>query len=572
MIGINLSGAEFGKAIPGVHGVDYAYPTADLKAYAEQGITLVRLPFRWERMQPQLNGPLNQAELGRLKNFLSEADRQGIDVVIDNHNYGRFNGKPIGDPAVPAQAFADFWKKIAVELKDSFALVGYDLMNEPHHMGGISRWPNAAQLATNAIRSVDMSRDIYVAGQGWSNTTTWQEVSGTLDIIDPANKIIYEAHQYFDGDSSGSYNQSFTGEGGYANVGVDRIKPFAEWLKETGNRGTLGEFAVPDTDPRWLTVLDNAMDYMDAQGIDGMYWGGGSRWGDYQLSPLAPNGQPNPQMAIIRDHADDTNPPPAATPAEGGAGNDTLYGTSGKDELNGHAGNDNLNGRANPDILRGEGGNDTLNGSTGADTMVGGTGNDTYVVDVAQDIVTELAGGGTDRVIATATYTLTANVEDLSLYGNMAVNGIGNELGNRITGNPGANQINGKDGNDIIRGASGADMLTGGNGADRFDFDLLADSSASAIDRITDFTRGLDKLDLSSIDANSQTAGDQPFTPIGTASFTGAAGQIRYVFNDLTGTGNDHLLFQADVNGDAVSDFDLRVDGPAPLSAADLVL
>lgn len=57
-----------------------------------------------------------------------------------------------------------------------------------------------------------------------------------MDVIDdPANNIVYQAHQYFDRDSSGDYAQAYETEGAYAMVGVDRLKPFVDWLNANGD-------------------------------------------------------------------------------------------------------------------------------------------------------------------------------------------------------------------------------------------------------------------------------------------------------------------------------------------------
>ncbi|WP_179047153.1 FG-GAP-like repeat-containing protein [Nostoc sp. TCL26-01] len=135
--------------------------------------------------------------------------------------------------------------------------------------------------------------------------------------------------------------------------------------------------------------------------------------------------------------------------------------------LDGGNGNDTLISGYGNDILSGGAGDDYLNGGSGADKMFGGSGNDTYIVDNTADVITEYAGQGTDIVYATSSYTLAANVENLTLNGTAAINGIGNVLNNVITGNAANNSIAGGDGNDILNGGAGDDYLNGGAGADK---------------------------------------------------------------------------------------------------------
>ncbi|MBV8687026.1 MAG: M10 family metallopeptidase C-terminal domain-containing protein [Alphaproteobacteria bacterium] len=161
--------------------------------------------------------------------------------------------------------------------------------------------------------------------------------------------------------------------------------------------------------------------------------------------------------------------------AIGGSGADTilgndvdnvLTGNAGDDVLTGNAGNDTLFGGVGADKLNGGTGNDLLDGGAGADQMTGGTGDDSYVVDDAGDLVTENAGEGVDRVTASISYALAANVENLILAG-AAANGTGNELDNAITGNELANVLTGGAGNDTLIGNGGDDVLDGGLGADQ---------------------------------------------------------------------------------------------------------
>jgi Ca2+-binding RTX toxin-like protein len=111
-----------------------------------------------------------------------------------------------------------------------------------------------------------------------------------------------------------------------------------------------------------------------------------------------------------------------------------------------------------------------LNGGAGADTLAGGVGNDTYAVDNLGDVVTENLNEGTDRVNASLSWTLGANLENLTLTGTAAINGVGNERNNQLTGNGASNVLTGGMGNDTLNGGAGADILDGGNGNDTYLF------------------------------------------------------------------------------------------------------
>lgn len=110
--------------------------------------------------------------------------------------------------------------------------------------------------------------------------------------------------------------------------------------------------------------------------------------------------------------------------------------------------NNVLMGSSAVNTLTGLDGNDRLDGGAGADTLVGGLGNDIYVVDHEGDIVTENLNEGTDLVQSTVSYTLAANIENLTLTGTTAINGVGNALNNRLTGNSAQNVLTGGAGND----------------------------------------------------------------------------------------------------------------------------
>jgi serralysin len=132
--------------------------------------------------------------------------------------------------------------------------------------------------------------------------------------------------------------------------------------------------------------------------------------------------------------------------------------------------NNTITGNNSNNTLYGLDGNDILDGDDGGDTMYGGTGNDTYYVNNSGDLVVETSTVATeiDTVSASISYTLAANVENLTLTGLFAGSGTGNNLNNTITGNSLNNTLAGGEGNDTLDGSTGVDTLIGGGGNDLY--------------------------------------------------------------------------------------------------------
>ncbi|MBE8994497.1 ELWxxDGT repeat protein [Microcystis aeruginosa] len=128
----------------------------------------------------------------------------------------------------------------------------------------------------------------------------------------------------------------------------------------------------------------------------------------------------------------------------------------------------------NDDFI-GTSGSDTLAGTSAADAMTGLAGNDTYTVNDAGDLVIEALNQGTDTVQASISYTLTDNVENLTLTGTANLNGTGNNLNNILTGNSGNNILTGLAGNDSLDGKAGTDTMIGGLGNDTYTVDNTGD-------------------------------------------------------------------------------------------------
>ena len=269
----------------------------------------------------------------------------------------------------------------------------------------------------------------------------------------------------------------------------------------------------------------------------------------------------------------------------GGQGNDTLDGGAGIDSMKGGKGNDvyvvdnvgdiiteNLNegidtvktnitlaalaanvenltltgtaaingtGNSLNNVIIGNSANNTLNGGVGADTLQGGLGNDIYVVDNAGDVVIENVGEGTDTVQSSISYTLGAELENLTLTGTAAINGTGNDLNNSITGNTAVNVLTGGIGNDTLNGGAGADTLVGNTGNDIYVVDNLGDSV------IENLNEGIDTIQTS-ITLTSLAANVENLTLMGKAAINGVGNVLD---NLLTGNAANNVL-----NGGAGND------------------
>ncbi len=351
--GVNLSGGEFGSALPGTYGVDYIYPGIDAEGFTNawemdyfhsKGLNLLRVPLQWERLQHDLYGPLSTFDLGLIDQVLANAAAHGMSVVLGPHNFARrtIGGVDyiIGSAQVPYSAFTDFWQKMAQHFAGHAGLYAYALDNEPHDTGGL--WvTGGAQAGVDGVRAADLSTPILIPGDGWSGAWAWLDSGNDAlrTLNDPANNLIFEAHQYFDSDGSGSYALSYDAQGAYPTLGVDRLQEFVTWLHTYGLRGMLNEYGVPDDDSRWLTLLGNALTYLEQNNdviLGGADWSAGPWWGNaYRLSvePTGtwPNVTDRPQMSVLQAHTG-TGCTPAPTPTPSGSCtvqfNDVLPGST----------------------------------------------------------------------------------------------------------------------------------------------------------------------------------------------------------------------------------------------------
>ncbi|SDU48846.1 glycoside hydrolase family 5 protein [Stappia sp. ES.058] len=299
--GANVAGAEFGD-LPGVHAKTYIYPSrATLSYLRAKGMNAVRLPFRWERLQPKLDAPLSDSEFSFLDKTVAEAADMGLTVILDPHNYARYRGDFVGGDTVPASAFADFWRRLAVRYKGREKVV-FLLMNEP--TGIFARdWLPSVNAAIAAIRETGADNLVMVPGTIWTGASHWfdEQPGGSnaevlTGVVDPLNRFVFDVHQYMDADFSGTKTACSRVDDAMTAIGR-----LTRWLEETGNAAFLGEFgghARPDC-YRGLVRLAGYLNARPDVWAGWAIWAAGDWWGDYPLSVQPEDGLDRPQMVAI---------------------------------------------------------------------------------------------------------------------------------------------------------------------------------------------------------------------------------------------------------------------------------
>ncbi|RUP17849.1 glycoside hydrolase superfamily [Jimgerdemannia flammicorona] len=296
--GVNEAGGDFGSK-GGVYGTDYTYPTkSSVNYFASKKVNVIRVPFLWERLQPNLNQALNATEFGRLNAIVNYATKtKGIYVLLDPHNYARYNGQLIGSSAVPYNSFKKFWRLLATKYKSNGKII-FGLMNEPNTMP-TEQVLTAMQAGVDGIRSTNATQLILVPGNAWTGAHSWtQSWYGTsnaqvmLNIKDPHNNYAYDMHQYLDSDYSGTSSSCNS-----PTVGSDQLATATAWLKTNKKRAFLSEFGF-GANPTCYAAANNLLAYLNANHvwIGYTYWASGPMWGNYIYSVEPKQGGDAPQM------------------------------------------------------------------------------------------------------------------------------------------------------------------------------------------------------------------------------------------------------------------------------------
>ena len=301
LTGVNLAGAEFG-GLKGQHGFQYIYPSvAEIRAFDALGVSVFRVPVRWERLQPELGGGLDPAEAARLDAVIATASDMGISVIVDIHNYGRYRRRSIVTDEVPREALPQLWERLARRYKANPRVI-FGLMNEPIGIGATD-WAGVAAKAVASIRATGATNLILVPGVIWSGAHSWNKRVGLQSNAEalagfaaPSDNIAFDFHQYFDQNSSGTSVECVT-----IAEAERRLTVATDWLRKTGSRGFLSEFGVAASD-ECQPVLRAALAHMakHPQWLGWTAWASSAWFGTYAFNLYPLQAVVPPQLATMR--------------------------------------------------------------------------------------------------------------------------------------------------------------------------------------------------------------------------------------------------------------------------------
>ncbi|KAJ5485078.1 endo-beta-1-4-glucanase B [Penicillium diatomitis] len=278
--GVSESGAEFGPGnIPGTLGKDYTWPVASkIQTLRDAGMNVFRIPFLMERLVPgSITGSFDATYLASLKSTVETVTKSGAYAVLDPHNYGRYGGNIISS----TDDFKAWWKKVAGEFVSNDKVI-FDTNNEYHDMDQ-TLVLNLNQAAIDGIRAAGAkSQYIFVEGNAWTGAWSWTDNNDNMKgLTDPQGKIVYEMHQYLDGDKSGTSESCVS-----ATIGSERLKSATAWLKSNNKKGFVGEFAGGANSVCESAVSD-MLSYMQENSdvwMGASWWSAGPWWGSYMYS------------------------------------------------------------------------------------------------------------------------------------------------------------------------------------------------------------------------------------------------------------------------------------------------
>jgi endoglucanase len=238
LLGVNLSGLESGKG--GALGFSHVAPAAvDIALAYGRGIRLFRVPIRAVRLAPAIGAPVDPIEARALRETLDRIlARPGTTVLIDWHDFGKSYGLPYGTtPWTPVTIAAHVARVLDATGRRNDPRVMVGLQNEPV-AAGVEGWWAAAQQVTLALRAAGIRNWLSVSGANYAAAAKWGGRNGDFarQFTDPLRHTVFETHQYFDADGSGTASACVPGS-------ERRLDPALRHAEANGYKLLIGELA-----------------------------------------------------------------------------------------------------------------------------------------------------------------------------------------------------------------------------------------------------------------------------------------------------------------------------------------
>ncbi|KAI0271430.1 putative cellulase precursor [Gloeopeniophorella convolvens] len=287
--GVNTAGYDFSVATDGsFNGTGVSPPTSQYTHFAAQGVNIYRIP--WQLMTPTVGGTISSSFFSRYDQTVQAAlsSSPNTYVIVDLHNYARWNGAIIAQGGPTNDQFASIWSQIATKYASQPRII-FGIMNEPHDIPSIPTWGTSVQAAVNAIRAAGAtSQYLLLPGSSWSSAAALPTEAGPtlLQVTDPAgdtSKLIFDVHKYLDSDNSGTHADCVTNN-------VDVLTTLVTWLKQNGRQALLSETGGGNTSS-CETDLGQELAFVKANSdsiVGFTVWSAGAFATDYVLS-VVPN-------------------------------------------------------------------------------------------------------------------------------------------------------------------------------------------------------------------------------------------------------------------------------------------
>ncbi|KAI0652074.1 glycoside hydrolase superfamily [Trametes meyenii] len=234
--GVNTAGFDFSVATDGSFtGTGVPPPASQFTHFSNEGANLYRIPFAWQLMTPTVGGPINETFFAIYDKTVQAALASSSDahVIVDLHNYARWNGGIISQGGPTNAQFASIWSQLAQKYGSNERII-FGIMNEPHDIPSIEAWVSSVQYAVDAIRKEGATNFLLLPGSSWASAQAFPTEAGPLlvkveDPLGGTDKLIFDVHKYLDSDNSGTHPDCTTDN-------VDVLKTLVQFLQNNGNR------------------------------------------------------------------------------------------------------------------------------------------------------------------------------------------------------------------------------------------------------------------------------------------------------------------------------------------------